>query len=1192
MHPSSSLKMTRSVIEKGNEDESFITGYRPNIPKTLLCHLVSIVLCGIPYLLAHWKPKWRLSGTCSICPLWQAEKVLIKHKESRDVYIVDVVTVRVSDAFAKQYAIPKNTSSGDTSKLLEEQENEYSFRYFIYRHLRYGWNQENGCFAQIQGLDSDITTADLIQDYGNGVSCETSSHLLELHGENSISVEIPTYLNLLIQEVLHPFYIFQLCSITLWSLDEYMYYAACIFIISVISVSISLYETRKQAESLHDMVANTTEGKFVVKRGDRTQYLDSCDLVPGDLLVLPRSGSCIMTCDAVLLTGTAIVNEAMLTGESVPVTKSSLPRLDEEELYNVESHKRHTLFDGTEVIQTRFYGDQDVVALVVRTGFHTAKGELIRSILFPRPMDFKFYRDSIRFILVLFCLAAVGMVYCVYLYLERGAPFTMIILRTLDIITIVVPPALPAAMTVGTVYAQSRLKKKMIYCISPARINVCGKLKLLCFDKTGTLTEDGLDLKSVIPATEAKFQEEVEDLTNLNDEDNLKMCLASCHSLTTINNVLTGDPLDAKMFEGTGWMLEEQGTDESKYDKMMPTVVKPKQTDLFSIESLPLELGIIRQFTFSSSLARMSVIVRDLRGSNFIIFTKGAPEKLEDICVPESLPDNFHNTLRDLTIKGYRVIALAYRPMSEQINYLKVQKMKRDVVEKDLIFLGFLVMQNTLKPETQGVIRELKDAALKIVMITGDNMLTGISVARDSRIIDPADRVVIMEAVTKPDGNLCLEFQDAEGNSDDNTIIASDGGLQNSYQNGSVRIHLEPDVHLALTGKAWNVLIKHFPELVPRVLVRGTVFARMSPDQKAQLVEEFQTLGYIVSMCGDGANDCGALKAAHVGVSLSEAEASVAAPFTSKIQNISCIPKLILEGRCALTTSFGVFKYMALYSMIQFISVIILYTNRTNLGDTQYLYIDLVITTTVAVLMGRTKPWNVLVKQRPPGSLVAGSTLFSIVCQILATLAAQVVAQFYLQSQIWYNPVDPTSPDEEIVKDATTTSIFIVSSFQYLVLATVFSKGPPYRQPFYTNLLYLAALLGLSGFTAVLLFIPDWPQPWLQNFFELESLTMPFKVGVGTIIAVNAVVNILIEFGVNTGTWVKKFTHIITRKRGPKNRYKLVLKDLDLDVGWPRDNQSYPLNEEYEQSSYTSLQDINQSQLVSQQNEISAARGS
>ena len=79
-----------------------------------------------------------------------------------------------------------------------------------------------------------------------------------------------------------------------------------------------------------------------------------------------------------------------------------------------------------------------------------------------------------------------------------------IIIRALDIITIVVPPALPAAMTVGTVYAQSRLRKQHIYCISPPRINVCGKLKLICFDKTGTLTEDGLDLWGVTETTDNK----------------------------------------------------------------------------------------------------------------------------------------------------------------------------------------------------------------------------------------------------------------------------------------------------------------------------------------------------------------------------------------------------------------------------------------------------------------------------------------------------------------------------------------------------------------------------------------------------------------------------------------------------------------------------------------------------------------
>lgn len=108
-------------------------------------------------------------------------------------------------------------------------------------------------------------------------------------------------------------------------------------------------------------------------------------------------------------------------------------------------------------------------------------------------------------------------------------------------------------------------------------------------------------------------------------------------------------------------------------------------------------------------------------------------------------------------------------------------------------------------------------------------------------------------------------------------------------------------------------------------MVKGTVFARFSPDQKSQLVEALQCVGYSVSMCGDGANDCGALKAAHAGIALSQAEASVASPFTSGLQNISCVPQLIREGRCALATSFGTFKFMMGYSITQFTSVLILY---------------------------------------------------------------------------------------------------------------------------------------------------------------------------------------------------------------------------------------------------------------------------
>ena len=157
-----------------------------------------------------------------------------------------------------------------------------------------------------------------------------------------------------------------------------------------------------------------------------------------------------------------------------------------------------------------------------------------------------------------------------------------------------------------------------------------------------------------------------------------------------------------------------------------------------------------------------------------------------------------------------------------------------------------------------------------------------------------------------------------------------------------------------MEGSTFQLIRDHLPDLKAKICAKGTLFARMSPVHKELLVKELQQMGYCVGMCGDGANDCGALKAAHAGVSLSQAEASVASPFTSKQPNISCVPELIREGRCALVTSFGVFKYMAAYSLTQYASVIILYEIYSNLSDLQYLYIDLFLITVFAAFFGKT----------------------------------------------------------------------------------------------------------------------------------------------------------------------------------------------------------------------------------------------
>ena len=150
----------------------------------------------------------------------------------------------------------------------------------------------------------------------------------------------------------------------------------------------------------------------VLRPNDVTENVYSDVLVPGDVIVIPSHG-CQLNCDAVLISGNAIVNEAMLTGEAVPVTKTTLPK-NSDSYYKDQDHGRHTLYCGTRVIQTRYYGNHKVLAVVVRTGFMTAKGSLVRSIMYPPPVDFKFEQDSYKFVGFLSFVASFGFFYTCY----------------------------------------------------------------------------------------------------------------------------------------------------------------------------------------------------------------------------------------------------------------------------------------------------------------------------------------------------------------------------------------------------------------------------------------------------------------------------------------------------------------------------------------------------------------------------------------------------------------------------------------------------------------------------------------------------------------------------------------------------------------------------------------------------------
>lgn len=304
----------------------------------------------------------------------------------------------------------------------------------------------------------------------------------------------------------------------------------------------------------------------------------------------------ILPCDAILVNGTVILNESMLTGESTPIIKVHLPNTNS--IFDAKVDSKYLMYAGTKVVQKRALGNAKVMGLVYSTGFNTVKGNLIRSILYPKEVEFEFKKDSIRYILFMACLSFVGFGISVPFMMQNGIDFGTIMKRSLDLVTTTVPPSLPACLGIGISYALSRLRKWGIICINRERVNVSGRVNMICFDKTGTLTEDHLDIHGFRPTklnmsmiTFDNFVNSCEDIQKesyeyykevaSSDDQNKASkkskdlnklfieCLACCHGITRVNGKIIGDPIDVKMFEASGWELNENLENQENYDSLV-----------------------------------------------------------------------------------------------------------------------------------------------------------------------------------------------------------------------------------------------------------------------------------------------------------------------------------------------------------------------------------------------------------------------------------------------------------------------------------------------------------------------------------------------------------------------------------------------------------------------------------------------
>ena len=1265
-----------SYYDPACEDHNKIEKIIPvskNIIKLILYYFLVICTGFLLIFFVYWFPKLKFIFMYSVVPIEQAQKVAVYGTDG-ELYFIDLEKHTLPDLEKKQSFLYSNYS-------VNIPRGAPFVSFFTFKLFKYVFDPMEINFVSLK-MQLDTSNELILTECAQGLTFEEQKHQRDIFGECDLDIHVKSFFKLLMEEFADPFYLFQVFSIALWYSNQYEYYATIIVVTTLVSLFVGTYETRKNLKNIQVMSRYSCPVNILRKDLETNQPMfvtkSSKELVPGDIFELQEEGLA-MPCDCLLIQGTVIINEAMLTGESTPIIKSQIPKIKDH--FNYDADKKYFLFAGTKIIQKRSRDKKKLLGLVTEIGFSTIKGNLIRSILFPKKMDEKFEKDSYKYIAFMSILCIFGFAISIPFLLETQK-WDEILKKSLDLITTAVPPSLPACLGIGISYSINRLKSQGIMCIARDRVNSAGKVNILCFDKTGTLTEDHLDIygyrpvkmknknqefyftdftnKAIVNANEAynyyKQKKSSKDNSQKDKNKDLNLffveCLATCHCATYVNEKIIGDPVDVKMFESSGWTLHENNADqeEKTSHNMISTFVRPGQEEdlqqkvqrikeqqlgpneideIDKVMEEHYELGIVRRFDFVPKLQRMSVITKNVNENYYKIFCKGSPEKLKELCMPETIPNNFNDVLNKYAIKGFRILALGFKTI--KMSYVQSQQITREKAESKLIFLGLLIVQNKLKEETKPTLNILEQAGLKMVMATGDNILTAISVSKECELIKKNSLVYsceiegnnlvwntvenfddendlgefIIEPIINDKDNkgelfekgnniidtsskIINEFDknieefDKKRSSNINIGIPKLEELPNNINNLDIRksqftfkqnrvsnvsnfeydgksfidnfppdrysilynkrpsvlintpilpsaekdglnslpteddqalmgleikeypVKQGEDYVIAMTGKTFETLcvlkekylntknekLKIYYDVFKIILLHGRVFARMAPEHKALLVEGFKKEKLEVLMCGDGANDCMALRTANIGVSLSEEEASIAAPFTSKNQNISCLVPLLKEGKSSLVTSIQTFKYMMMYSLIQFIAVTLVMVLSSYLSEIQYLSVDIFIIIPLAFFIPATGPYKYLTKHHPTDSLISFPIITSILSQTVISFIFQFVAHLlpvYLLKN-YINVCLPDSDETEILACPDNTSVFLISNCQYFIAAVAFSISKPFKSPIYTNyFLTFFMILALIYSTIIIL----WPTSFTCNILQLYNFDNP-----------------------------------------------------------------------------------------------------
>jgi magnesium-transporting ATPase (P-type) len=382
-------------------------------------------------------------------------------------------------------------------------------------------------------------------------------------------------------------------------------------------------------------------------------------------------------------------------------------------------------------------------------------------------------------------------------------------------------------------------------------------------------------------------------------------------------------------------------------------------------------------------------------------------------------------------------------------------------VEAGLYFGGFLNFKNVLREETSGVLRELEEGGIATSMITGDNILTGVHVARQAGMIRN-DRLVF---VGQCNSENAIEWVDADS---DEPVT----GLEVMTQ-----AMADSTADLAVSGEAWNVLRSRDPALAHSIAKHIRVFGRCTPSDKVSIVSNCNERGNVTIMCGDGQNDCGALRTAHVGIALSASEASVVAPLTSLDKTITSVVAVVREGRCALASTLAAYSFYMIYGQTEtYLQTITAYFAIT-FSEWNWVFLDGVWSISLAFSIPLARAAKKLSPRWPTTSLLSTETLVSI-CGILSwNFLFLIGALAALWNQDWFQcrkwNADDVSNVRSIGDNYEASVLFVVGGFQYVLSAMALNFGYSFRQNWWKNRVFVFLSLTWCCFVFVMTVHPS-----------------------------------------------------------------------------------------------------------------------